>query len=211
MNKTNKIILLIILVVIVGGIIAGLKYADYLNTPLYGEKFASAEEAVRAYSDAELKKSDIDLDFCPPYELKFSFDYDNNTIAFLSYYTKHPSYGGTNAEYSYIVIVLEHNSDGTLNFTDSFAEFIPKSFESVGTDYYYYTKIKTNYGVKTICFLYQDRYSTYSIYFDGVKTEKIPVEIDGKSYYICYAVSDATDNTSGKISERHSVERKTGI
>ena len=50
-----------------------------------GQKFSSAEEAIQAMETSEREANDTSLGYCPPYELMYSFDYEDKTIVFYSY------------------------------------------------------------------------------------------------------------------------------
>lgn len=171
-----------------------------------GQKFTTAEEAINAKEARERELNDTNLDYCPPYKLLYSFDYDENTIIVYSYCYSFD--GGVSP--SYAVRVLKHNDDGTLSFTGAFADLYLS--EPNGTeDYYYYTNIETEKGKKSISFLYLPKDSNKDIYVDGIKAEKVLVSIEDQEFYICYAISrqdTLLSNIFTPISERHRVEIK---
>lgn len=176
------------------------------NVECKGQSFSSPEEAILAMEVYERDKNDTSLDYCPPYKLLYTFDYEKNTIVFYSYCKNFDGEQST----SYAIRILKHNKDGTLSFDSGFADFIlrePKENE----DYYYFTDIKTSKGKKSISFLYLPKDSDKDIYVDGVKAEKISVSIKDQDFYICYAISNRDtflSNVFIPVSERHQIEIK---
>lgn len=187
---------------------------DSILNPYVRQKYNSVEEAIYAMELYERELNDSSLDYCPPYEIKYQFDYENNTIVVYTYcYTLDgtPSNSGHPSTYNYVVRMFRHNNDGTVSFEDGgFADF--ELYEPDGyEDYYYFTNIKTNKGTKSICFLYLPKDSNKTIYYDGIKTEKQLVSIDDAEFYICYAISNKDSfisNLLTPINERHQVEIK---
>ena len=178
---------------------------DRINAVCKDQKFATAQDAIEGMEAEARANYDISLDYCPPYRLLYSFEYDGNTIALYAY-----SRGWyDNEEYhEYAVYILKNNDDGTLSFTGGFANFKLKEPEEKN-NYYYFTNIKTSNGSKSISFLYLPEDSDKDIYVDGNKAEKQLVTIDGKTFYICYAISDRDtffSNLVTPIKNRHSVE-----
>ncbi len=211
MNKKHKAIIAFIVVVLLISLVIGsnillTNIIDSTNVVCKGQKFSSIEEAFKAMELSERESNDTSLDYCPPYEVKYSFDYDDNTIVFYSYCRE---FDGEQSS-SYAVRVLKHNDDGTLSFDSGFADF--RLDEPGGNeDYYYYTNIKTEKGKKSISFLYLDKDSDKDIYVDGNKSEKRLVSIDDRVFYICYAISDRDtflSNLFTPISNRHRIEIK---
>lgn len=181
-------------------------FIDSTNIVCSGQRFTSPEEAVRAMEDARRAEYDTSLDFCPPYQLQYSFDFEGNTIIFYSYCR---SFDGTPSN-SYAVRILKHNDDGTLSFDGGFAEFQLNEPDRYN-DYYYYTNIQTSHGKKSISFLYLPADSEKDIYVDGNKAEKIPVSMAGQEFYVCYAVSGRDTllkNLFTPIHLRHNVDVK---
>ena len=89
MTKKKKIIIWLV-VILLGFIIMSANtlltnLTENTNVVCKGEKFSSAEEALKAYEASEREANDESLDYCPPYELLYEFDYDENTIIFYSY------------------------------------------------------------------------------------------------------------------------------
>lgn len=177
---------------------------ENINTVCKDQKFNSAEEAIQAMELNERENYDNSLNFCPPYELVYSFDYDDNTIAFYSYCD---DFDGEKSN-DYAVKILKHNKDNTLSFSGAFAEFL--MYEPNGNeDYYYFTNIKTSRGYKSISFLYLPINSDKNIYVDGKKAQKVPVTINGEEFYICYAISGCDtflSNLLTPIVDRHKIE-----
>ena len=201
-------ILLIISCLIVGlNVVVPAIIDNLLSPPYEKEKYNSVEDAIYAMESYERELNDSSLDYCPPYEIKFKFNYEDNTFVVYSYCY---SFDGNPATNEYAIETFKHNKDGTVSFNDSFANF--KSYENdVFLDYYYFTNIETNKGTKSICFLYLPKDSDKTIYYDGIETEKQLVSIDGTEFYICYAVSKKDtliSNMVTPISERHKVEIK---
>lgn len=176
------------------------------NVECKDQSFSSPEEALWAMEVNKRNENNTDLDYCPPYKLLYTFDYEKNTIVFYSYCK---SFDGEQST-SYAVRILKHNQDGTLSFDSGFAKFElrePKENEN----YYYFTNIETSKGKKSISFLYLPKDSDKNIYVDGVKAEKILVSIENQDFYICYAISDPDtflSNLFTPISERHQIEIK---
>lgn len=174
------------------------------NVVCKDQKFSSVEEAILAMETEERKINDTSLDYCPPYSVKYSFDYDDNTIVFYSYCH---DFDGNESE-DYAVRILKHNSDGTMSFDSGFADFVlrePKGNE----DYYYFTNIDTNSGNKSISFLYLSKGSNKNIFVDGEEMEKTLVTIDDKEFYICYAISNRDtffSNFITPVSKRHKIK-----
>ncbi|MBQ8683840.1 MAG: hypothetical protein IJ518_04935 [Clostridia bacterium] len=152
---------------------------------------------------SERKSNDTSLDYCPPYRLVHSFDYEENTIVFYSY-----CYGFDGEESSsYAVRILKHNDDGTLSFDSGFADFYLSEPDG-NENYYYFTNIQTSSGNKSISFLYLDKESKKDIYIDGIKAEKTLIKMEECEFYICYAISNRDtflSNLFTPISNRHKI------
>ncbi len=181
-------------------------FIESTNIVCKDQKFSSVDEAMQAMESSEREANDTSLDYCPPYKVVHTFDYEKNTIVFYSYCH---SYDGEEST-SYAVRILKHNDDGTLSFDCGFADFYMYE-PSENEDYYYFTNIKTSKGNKSISFLYLDKDSEKNIYVDGIKAEKIFASIDGHEFYICYAISNRDtflSNLFTPVSERHQIEIK---
>jgi hypothetical protein len=177
------------------------------NSACVDQTFSSAEEAMQAWENRERELNDTSLDVCPPYHIVHTFEYEAHTMVFYSYCDsfdgeKSPSYG---------VSVLKHNDDGTLSFHSVYTDFVlrePKGNE----EYYYFTNIDTANGKKSISFLYLPKDSEKDIYVDGIKAEKILVEMEEQEFYLCYALSKPDTFLSNlftpDISKRHKIEVK---
>lgn len=176
------------------------------NIVCSGQKFSSAEEAIQAMEISERECNDTSLDYCPPYKVVHTFEYEENTIVFYSYCH---SFDGEESS-SYAVRILKHNDDGTLSFDSGFADFYLSEPDG-NENYYYFTNIQTSSGNKSISFLYLDKESKKDIYIDGIKAEKVLVSIDNRQFYLCYAVSSRDtflSNLFTSISDRHKIEVK---
>jgi len=177
---------------------------ENINVVCRGQKFSSAEEALMAYEISEREANDTSLDYCPPFSLVYSFEYDENTIIF---YSCCEEFDGEQRE-EYAVRALKKNRDGSLSFTGGFAEF--ELTEPNGNDRHrYFTNIETSHGKKSICILYLPKDSDKDIYVDGIKAEKQLALIENAEFYICYAISNPDtffSNTSTDISDRHKIE-----
>ena len=202
-------VVIVLLVCVCGILGANALLTDLIestNVECKGQNFSSPEEALWAMEVNERNENNTDLDYCPPYKLLYTFDYEENTIVFYSYCE---SFDGEQST-SYAVRILKHNKDGTLSFDSGFADFElrePKGNEN----YYYFTNIETSKGKKSISFLYLPKESDKDIYVDGVKAEKILVSIKDQDFYICYAISNLDtflSNLFTPISERHQIEIK---
>ena len=176
------------------------------NIVCIGQKFSSAEEAIQAMEKSARENNDISLDYCPPYKVIYTFDYEENSIVFYSYCHSFDGEPST----SYAVRVLKHNDDGTLSFDSGFADFVLS--ESDGNEnYYYFTNIHTSNGHKSISFLYLPKDTEKCIYVDGIKAEKVLVSVENREFYICYAISSRDtflSNLFTSISDRHKIEIK---
>lgn len=198
------IIVFLICLIFVGNILLT-NLAEKMNANCKGERFSSVEKAIAAMEAEAREENDTSLDYCPPYQLIHSFEYDNNTIVLYSYSN---SFDSSKVTDSYVIKILKHNNDSTLSFTGGFADF--KLQEPVGNeDYYYFTNIKTSDGKKSISFLYLSTDSKKEIYVDGIKTEKELVKTADNEFYICYAISKRDtllSNLFTSISDRHDIE-----
>ncbi len=205
----SAIAVAIIVVMVLGVFLGNILFTnliDYSNVVLKDQKFTSAEEAIGALEAYEREESDTSLDYCPPYEVVYSFEYEDNTIVFYSFCD---NFDGTKEEY-YAIRILKHNDDNTLSFDGGFAYFCLKEHEENG-NYYYFTNINTSQGKKSISFLYLDKQSDKDIYVDGIKATKDLVTIDGKVFYLCYAISSPDtflSNLFTSVGSRHNVEIK---
>ena len=155
---------------------------------------------------SERECNDTSLDYCPPYKVVHTFEYEENTIVFYSYCHRFDGKQST----SYAVRVLKHNDDGTLSFDSGFADFVLSAPDG-NENYYYFTNIYTSKGDKSISFLYLPKDTEKCIYVDGIKAEKVLVSIDNRQFYLCYAVSSRDtflSNLFTPISDRHKIEVK---
>jgi len=164
-----------------------------LRHPLFFHRFSTAEEAIKGLDAFWRRNYDTSLDVCPPYELKYSFNCDDNVIVFYSY---HYRLDDNECALDYAVGVLKRHHDGTLSFVNGFAWLRlsePKS--TVDLDYLFRssTNIRTDEGKRLICLLYLERDSDKDIYVDGIKAERIPVSIDGREFDICYVLTRPYD------------------
>lgn len=200
----SAVILLICFVLGANALLTNL--VDSSNTVCKGQKFSSAEEAIQAMETSERKSNDTSLDYCPPYNVVYTFDYEGNTIVFYSYCYRFDGEQST----SYAVSVLKHNDDGTLSFDSGFAKFILSEPDG-SENYYYFTNIHTTKGNQSISFLYLPKDSEKCIYVDGIKAEKVLVSIENHEFYLCYAISNRDtflSNLFTPISDRHKIEVK---
>ena len=175
------------------------------SAPLQGETFSNAKEALVAYDAYETKLNDTDLDYCPPYDLKHSFECGDNTILiYSSCYT----FGGQTMP-GYAIRTLEHNDEGELYFGTGFMD-LQKTLPT-DTDSYHFMNIHTKRGEKSLGIFYLPESDMRDVYFDGIKAKKDLVCIDGDEFYLCYALSKP-DTTFRilftSVSQRHSVEIK---
>ena len=181
-------------------------FIESTNIVCKGQKFSSADEAIQAMELSEREANDTSLDYCPPYKVVHTFDYDKNTIVFYNYCY---SFDGEESA-SYAIRILKHNDDGTLSFDNGFADFV-LSEPSGNENYYYFTNIYTSKGDKSISFLYLPKDTEKCIYVDGIKAEKHLASIEGLEFYICYAISSRDtflSNLFTSISDRHKIEIK---
>lgn len=178
-------------------------FIESSNIVCKDQKFSSVEEAMQAMEADEREANDTSLDYCPPYKLLYTFDYDENTLVFYRYCY---SFDGEESP-SYAVRVLKHNDDGTLSFDSGFADFHLSEPDGNG-NYSYFTNIETSKGDKSISFLYLPKDSDKDIYVDGIKAEKILVSIEDQEFYICYAISNRDtflSNLFTSVSDRHKI------
>lgn len=197
----SVVILLICFVFGVNALLTDL--IDSTNIVCKGQSFSSVEEAIQAMETSKRKSNDTSLDYCPPYRVVHSFDYEENTIVFYSYCY---SFDGEESS-AYAVRILKHNDDGTLSFDSGFADF-HLSEPDGNENYYYFTNIQTSSGNKSISFLYLDKESKKDIYIDGIKAEKTLVKMEEFEFYICYVISNRDtflSNLFTPISNRHKI------
>ena len=143
------------------------QFMENSNLVCNHQTFNSSEEAIQAMEANERENKDTSLDYCPPYEVLHTFDYEKNTIILYSYCY---SFDGKQSN-SYAIRILKHNTDGTLSFDSGFADF--RLTEPVKhNDYYFFTNIQTPKGIKSISFLYLPKDSDKDVYVDGKKAEK---------------------------------------
>ncbi len=198
------IVLLVCSILGANALLTGL--IESTNVECKDQSFSTPQEALAAMEANARNNNDVSLDYCPPYEMLYTFDCEKNTIIFYSYCE---SFDGEQSA-SYAVRILKHNEDGTLSFSGGSAEFKlsePKENEP----YYYFTNIKTTKGNKSISFLYLPKDSEKDVFVDGVKADKILVSINDQDFYICYALSDRDtflSNLFTPISQRHKIELK---
>lgn len=210
-NVKKRVFLVLGIVVILFAVVSGVNrlltdFFDRSNVVCEGQTFSSAEEAVQAMESGEREATDASLDYCPPYEVVYTFEYDQNTIVFYSYCS---SSDGEQSE-SYAVRVLKHNDDGTMSFDSGFADFCLEQPDGT-EDYYFFTNITTEKGSRSISFLYLPKDSEGDIYVDGIKAEKSLVSIQEREFYVCYAVSGPDtflSNLFTAVADRHDVEVK---
>ena len=185
-------------------------FIEYSNMVCIGQTFESPELAIAGMEKEKRDNYSIDLDYCPPYELVYYFDYQKNTIVFYTYCR---TYDGKMDESCYGVRILKHLEDGTYEFTGALADFKLKEPSNKQDDmfYYYFTNISTNDGVKSISFLYLEKDNNKNVYVDGIMCEKTLVTMRGKEFYLCYAISQKDtflSNMFTSIEDRHRVEVK---
>lgn len=181
-------------------------FTENTNIVCKGQKFLSVDEAIQAMELNEREANDTSLDYCPPYEVVHTFDYDKNTIVFYSYCY---SFDGEESAF-YAIRILKHNDDGTLSFDSGFADFHMNEPDG-NENYYYFTNIHTSTGDKSISFLYLPKDTEKCIYVDGIKAEKHIASIGDREFYICHAISNRDtflSNLFTPISSRHEVEIK---
>lgn len=170
------------------------------------EKYTSPEEYVQAREKEEYERQDTSLDYCPPYELVYQFDYDNKTVILYSY---HFSFDGVKSS-SYAIEVLKHNKDNTYTPTGYFTELNKylkyddgyiNRYESGGN-------IFTKWGTRNLMFVYLPGDSTKDVYIDGRKAKKIPVTIGDDSFYICYVFLPKHTLLRSKIKPEYNIKLK---
>ena len=163
-------------------------FIERSNMVCIDQTFESPKLAIAGMEKETRDNYSIDLDYCPPYELLYFFEYQDNTIIFYSYCD---SYDGTKSS-DYAIRILRHNEDGTYTFTGGFADFELREPSANPFDmfYYYYTNITTNEGVKSISFLYLEKDNDKNVYVDGKLCEKILLTMEDREFYLCYAISN---------------------
>lgn len=177
------------------------------NAVCIDQRFSSPQLAMEGLEKEKRDNYSIELDYCPPYELVYAFEYEKNTIVFYSYCS---SYDGSK-ESSYAVRILKHNEDGTYTFTGGFADLLLEEPSNNVFDmfYYYYTNISTSEGVRSISFLFLEKDNAKDVYVDGKKCEKVLVNMEGREFYLCYALSGKDTFLSNLVTPmilRHKVE-----
>ena len=173
--------------------------------PYYYKNYTSIEAAMEAMADYRRAKNDSSYDINPPYSVKHTLTYEDNTLVFYSYCS---DMDGEIEEDELYVDILKHNKKGTYNFEGSGGRFLVYEEPNI-SNYYCYAPIKTKEGNGNICFIYLPMDSNKTVYFDGVKAEKIKVNDGENEYYICYAVSYKKISFIKKlftdISDRHTI------
>lgn len=201
-----KVLIIVIIIICLNNIAT--KLIENTNIVCPGQTFLSPEEAIQAMEKEERQHNDPSLDYCPPYTVKYTFDYKENTIVFYSYCRDFD--GDLSSRYA--VKILKHNADHSLSFDSGFADFrLTLPSDSYDYDYYYFTNIHTSTGTKSISFLYLPQNSDKDIFVDGKKATKKLVCIDNQNFYICYAISSRDSflsNLFTRIKNRHTVEIK---
>ena len=181
---------------------------EYTNKVCIGQRFSSVEDALRGMEEQERENMDTSLDICPPYDLVHSFEYEQNTIVLFRY---REDFDGAVSPDLWVRI-LKHNDDGTLSFDGGCADF-PLCERTGNDNSYFFTNIDTSKGTRSISLLYLPWDSEKEIYVDGNKANRIPAEMDGQKFYICYAISNKDTfltNLFTEIWERHQVEVRGG-
>lgn len=196
-------VLLLLSLMFVGGFSFAVDQFIENNIPLKEETFSSAEEALQAY---ETKRNDINLDYCPPYELKYNFEVEGNVVIIYSNCYIH----GGDKRPDFAVRILRKTDDGKLKFDFGFSD-LQKNLP-LDKDYYYWTDIHTSHGKKALGIFYLPKGDQRDIYFDGIKAKKVLVSVDNDEFYLCYAVSPKRDTTFKNIFtpifKRHMIEIK---
>ena len=199
-------VLLLLSLMLVGGFSFATDRFIESDVPLKEETFSDAEQALQAYEAYETKRNDINLDYCPPYELKYSFEAEENVDIIYSSCRVH---GGDKND-DYAVRVLRKTDDGKLAFDFGFC-VLPKS-PPVDENNYYWMTIHTSNGKKSLGIFYLPKDDQRDIYFDGNKADKKLITVDDDAFYLCYAVSSKRDTTLKNlftpISKRHKIEIK---
>lgn len=174
------------------------------NRVCRGETFATVEEAVRAMEQEARAEYDSSLDYCPPYEVKHTFECGGATILLLSYCD---DYDGQVAEHL-AVQALRHDREGRLYFDGAFCQFRLSPWQG-SANYYFFTDLMTDNGLRTLTLLYLPEGSTQEVYIDGTKAAKELVTIDGHEFLLCHALT-APDSffrrMSTPVSQRRQVE-----
>lgn len=204
----NGIVLIMILCILMGCVWVGdwalTELISLSNQACIGQTFDSVAEAIQAKETEVREDMDSSLDVCPPYEVVYSFEYEDSTIVLYRYRMEYD--GAVSPDLG--ICVLKHNGDGTLSFDGGTATFVFN--EPTGSEnYYYFTNINTDKGEKSISMLYLPAGSEKCVYVDGVKAEKVLASVDGEPFYICYAISHKDTfltNLFTQVSERHQVE-----
>ena len=159
----NIITLCIFIILFIGGIWSVnnilTNFVEKTNIVCAGQKFASVDEAIFAMESYEREINDTDLDYCPPYKVIYSFNYEKNIIVLYSYCY---SFDGKESS-SYAIRILKLNEDGTLSFDSGFAEFYMTE-PNGNENYYYFTNIKTTQSSKSISFLYLPKDSDKNVF-----------------------------------------------
>jgi len=176
------------------------------NRVCRGEAFATVEEAVRAMEAEARAEYDSSLDFCPPYEVKHTFECGGATILLLSYCE---DYDGQVAKHL-TVHALRHDSEGRLYFDGAFCLLRLSPWQSSDNHDYFFTSLMTDGGLRTLTLLCLPEGSTQEAYIDGVKAEQAPITIDGKNFTLCHALT-APDSFFRKLSTPVSQRRQVEI
>lgn len=204
----KKLFIVLSLVILAFIIILAIKFVApkiASKIPYYYKNYTSVEVAMEAMADYRRSKNDSSYDINPPYTVKHTLTYEDNTLVFYSYCL---DIDADVCEGNLSVDILRHNKNGTYNFEGSGGEFLLYEIPD-NSGCYCYAPIKTEEGTGNICFVYLPKDSNKTVYFDGVKTEKIMVTDGEKEYYICYAVSYEKDsfvkNLFCDTSDKHTI------
>ena len=86
MKKTLSLALIIILICLM--LMSCQSMDDFIelsNTVCIDQRFESPQLAIEGMEKEQRDNYSIEIDYCPPYELVYSFEYQDNTIVFYSY------------------------------------------------------------------------------------------------------------------------------
>lgn len=170
---------------------------DRTFAPLRGESFDTTESALIAYDEYETELNDIDLDFSPPYEYVDTIYIEDMAIIIYQYRE------GFRANIA--MMVMEKKGDGRWAFTNGFCYL---DINTDGDKYWQdgarnYTNIIVSNKKYAICFSWLPIDSEKDIYVDGVKSDKVILNVsDGNEdiqIYLCYALSKKYDYLLGYL------------
>ena len=208
LKKLGKFVIIILIIII--AICLLLKFIEFLISrhPLSNERFGTTEEALEAYEayvTYRLKTGkDTSLDCKPPYKYIDTIYIEDKGI--LIY---------TDGSYDLTFSFLRKTKNDKWKFIEGYASLrVDLRNKDYWGDSWRNTSSITIKNIQyTICFSYLPLNSEKEIYVDGIKSNKQIITFpngngeNSNQVYLCYALSNKTDNFLSKLinkfDERH--------